>query len=477
MRFLMAASVGPVQGFIAAARKTRDLYAGSWILSEVAKAAAKRLAEEARTELVFPSILNVDDLMPRSALTVSNKILAVVHVDSPRELASEAEKAARLLLRELCGDLRDHPGHHEARMLEHVEEMLEFYAAWVPFPDGGDYKTLYAEVEALLTARKTTRAFRQHMGTPGLLKSSLDGMRETILLDSRERRRTDTRVDENEELDGTGFLKRFVRLNNDVRFESVKQLAEMPYGGNRKQGDDLYYAILMADGDTMGKAIGQMGRDEQREFSKRLSIFADAVRRGLDADPGCMTVFAGGDELIVMIALHRLTEALEIVRTSFQEIVCAGGKQFTISAGAAIVHEMEPLDEAREMARVAKKTAKDLRGKNALCMTEAPRSGAPVTVAGHWDWMLPTLRDVVTAYAEKRLSYGFGHELWDVLNRTPKELDDTLPDLALALAKHKKESNSAAKGLVEKDKEQLGDLMKMMLVARKVARAGEAAGR
>jgi len=37
MKYLFFASMGPVQSFIAAARKVRDLYAGSWILSEVAK--------------------------------------------------------------------------------------------------------------------------------------------------------------------------------------------------------------------------------------------------------------------------------------------------------------------------------------------------------------------------------------------------------------------------------------------------------
>jgi CRISPR-associated protein Cmr2 len=49
MRYLFTMSLGPVQGFIAAARRTRDLWAGSWLLSEVAKAAANCLHQNGAT--------------------------------------------------------------------------------------------------------------------------------------------------------------------------------------------------------------------------------------------------------------------------------------------------------------------------------------------------------------------------------------------------------------------------------------------
>jgi CRISPR-associated protein Cmr2 len=39
--YLLALSIGPVQNFIAAARRTRDLWFGSHVLSEISKAAAR----------------------------------------------------------------------------------------------------------------------------------------------------------------------------------------------------------------------------------------------------------------------------------------------------------------------------------------------------------------------------------------------------------------------------------------------------
>ena len=44
MRHLLGIHIGPVQEFIAAARRSRDLWFGSWLLSELSKAAARGIA-------------------------------------------------------------------------------------------------------------------------------------------------------------------------------------------------------------------------------------------------------------------------------------------------------------------------------------------------------------------------------------------------------------------------------------------------
>ncbi len=466
MKFLFAASVGPVQGFIAAARKTRDLYAGSWILSEVAKAVALRLQQEA-ADLIFPA---PGDLAPRSDFTSSNKVLAIVETESPRDLAAAAKRVTETRLRSLCADLREHPPDHDAaKLVEHVLETIEFYAAWAPYAEGADYRALYHEVEALLNARKITRTFPWHEGVPGRLKSSLDGKSESILSPPERREKSEKRVGEDEELDGTGFLKRFVEVA--VRFESVTEIARLPFGDAGESGDDLYYAILKADGDGIGQAIAGMDLREQWSFSRRLSQFSRKIRDELTVPKlDCMPVFAGGDELIAMIPLHRLVEAAETLRSVFGATVCEGGRRFSMSAGIAIVHEKEPLDDARDMAESAKRTAKKMSGKNALCVIESPRSGAPAMVVGEWDWMLPLMRLVRDKYVAKELSYSFCHDLWEVLHRTPKELSETLLDLSLALAGHKSESKAAVE-LVTSNRDRLHELLGVMVVVRKIAKA------
>ena len=92
--YLMSLAVGPVQGFIAAARRTRDLWFGSNLLSEVSKAAA-RVMQMQGARSVFPAPNSPADLEPNSALNVGNKLMAVAGTNDPRALLKLAKQGAR----------------------------------------------------------------------------------------------------------------------------------------------------------------------------------------------------------------------------------------------------------------------------------------------------------------------------------------------------------------------------------------------
>ena len=53
MNHLLQINLGPVQGFIATARRSRDLWFGSYILSELSKAVALALHTQG-AKLIFP---------------------------------------------------------------------------------------------------------------------------------------------------------------------------------------------------------------------------------------------------------------------------------------------------------------------------------------------------------------------------------------------------------------------------------------
>src|SRR5690242_8207915 len=78
--YLLLISLGPVQDFIASARRTRDLHFGSWFLSELSRAASQEIVTYNKLEsLIFPSPDGVELLMPNNdQLSVANKIIAQV---------------------------------------------------------------------------------------------------------------------------------------------------------------------------------------------------------------------------------------------------------------------------------------------------------------------------------------------------------------------------------------------------------------
>ncbi|RLD99776.1 MAG: hypothetical protein DRI92_01615, partial [Aquificota bacterium] len=185
-RFLFVCTIGPVQSFIAAARTTRDLAFGSWLLSELAKAAARRLCA-VDAELVFPTPWRTDeDLKPGSDFNVGNKVMALAK-GKPEVIAEGVEGAVRGRLAELYASveefLRDR-GAMEAilqRAREQVEDLLEFYWSAAVY-DGNNYAVARNLTENALSLRKNTRDFAPWMGMEGVPKSALDGFREAVVV-------------------------------------------------------------------------------------------------------------------------------------------------------------------------------------------------------------------------------------------------------------------------------------------------------
>lgn len=259
---LLLVSIGPVQEFIASGRRCGDLWLGSWMLSEVSKAAAQAIAEAGGgTEcLVFPGATAVASLNPGSNASVANKILARFTGDVGE--ARRAAEAGRLGMMKRLHEIRDDAfsrvgkGRADREKLLHldvaqqqVDALIEY--AWVAVPDTAvPYPEARKEAERLLAARKNTRVFAQPpWAKEGVPKSSLDGVRESVLDEaifdrprqgqrcglSAEERRKAFGVHGAERLCGVGLMKRFGRITNlgepeqRARFFSTSHVAAIPF--------------------------------------------------------------------------------------------------------------------------------------------------------------------------------------------------------------------------------------------------------
>jgi CRISPR-associated protein Cmr2 len=234
-RHLLSIGIGPVQDFISAARRTRDLWFGSYLLSEISRAAAKSLLEGG-AELVFPPGQTVAELDSASLESVSNKLLAVVPAGlEPRALALRARDAAREHWRIFADDVR---GQLSRAIREdlwdlQVDDVIECFAAWVPLDV--DYRKARADVERLLAGRKALRDFgpaEAHDRGWGIPKSSLDGARESVISDPAKLPasvRMRARLKDNEHLDAIGFVKRLGGEEDRLNFTSVSRIAVDPW--------------------------------------------------------------------------------------------------------------------------------------------------------------------------------------------------------------------------------------------------------
>lgn len=418
MSHLLAISIGPVQDFIAAARRTADLYAGSQILQDVCQAAAQSIHTSDGT-LIFPS---------GPEASGANKILAKVEGD-PAQISQKAKEAAKTRLWELWRGAVDplssqQRGIDEARAKLQLDGFLEFYAAWVPF-DGSDYPRRRKEVDRLLAGRKALREFDpSSQNDERLPKSPLDPSRATVIT-PREWEETNVRLEDGaykplrikptETLDAVSLLKRIYGVQKSAtvvdtrtmarRAKSPEAMPDERYGedDDHIQEPQPYFAILVADGDRMGDLIGKKETiEEHQKLSALLDEFAKQAKSIVEKCYGFL-IYSGGDDVLAFLPVNQAIACAKDLSETFRHKI-----KGTLSAGVAIVHYREPLSISLQAARDAEKAAKN-GGRDALAVALHTRGGVPITVVQKWD----TLRWEVLqkAYEAKAVSRGLAYEL------------------------------------------------------------------
>lgn len=272
-------AIGPVQEFIATARRTRDLWAGSYILSEVAKAAAAAIIDDGGT-LVFPA----PGTTRNSLASAPNKILALIEntgtpervIERARETLIEMSKRSRAGTK---GSMV------EGSFRDQIQDLLEFYWAVTDF-DPNDYPEARRRVEQLLAARKTTRGFNQASWSAPVPKCSLDGQRESVIPESEYRHgenylRANFGIKPGERLCGVCLMKRNLPAPNTSRFPSFPSTSEIAgrvwlAGARRKAGAvsavsaafETYGAVLRSRELPPGKVLANITGD--RFFVERI---------------------------------------------------------------------------------------------------------------------------------------------------------------------------------------------------------------
>lgn len=249
--YLYVLSIGPVQDFIAAARKTRDLWFGSHLLSEISKTAARTIAENGG-ELIFPALEAGDKRLNSStdldAFNVANIILAVLPEEGvklkPSDLNEMTKDAARERWKRFSEGAKDKAGLDIRQDIwtDQIDDVIEFYAAWVPM--GESYQKTRMSVMRLLAGRKSIRDFKRAKGRPGIPKSSLDGARESVLKKTIPKWRSlRMHLNDGEQLCSVGLTKRLG--GEKVSFPSVIRVALDPWmsGIRRNPGDEANWLL------------------------------------------------------------------------------------------------------------------------------------------------------------------------------------------------------------------------------------------
>jgi len=259
-----------------------------------------------------------------------------------------------------------------------------------------------------------------------------------------------------------------------------------------------YYAVLMIDGDRIGKTLSgeslpRLGeflhpafREEIEKWEKGNDLIEMkriltpshhiAISRAMkdfsiykvpeivEKHEGFL-VYAGGDDVLALFPTDRALEAAkeiqEYFRKDFYEINVDGekrkvmglGNKASMSAGIVFAHYKWPLYDAMEKVREAEKRAKNRYGRNAFCITFIKRSGEISTAGGKWDFVTD-LTHVAKAVVDRKISHRF---IYDFVNVSEVLDGDMLKaEIRRLLKRRKEEAND------EEMKEIQGKLLRLI---------------
>lgn len=438
MAHLFLFQLGPVQQFIAAGRRTQDLYIGSRILSELAKAGLGAAIDSQGFEPVFPMFVT-DRQLPKG---VPHRF-AFISDETPDELAATVKRAVTGHWRnqfalKVYGQITNLVGKGDWQHTfdRQMTGWIEFYWVAVDY-DRTDHGGSLNRANVALAQRKLLRHFPQ-IDEPGR-KCTLTGSQSAVNLDWPRLKqqlgdKKDILIRPNEYLGTTALIKRLAAISGcdfgDTRdrIRSTRFIAgltddeeeERDPIGRRQEG---YIAVLHIDGDRMGKRLSEFTLlEEHQDFSAKLARFADELVPQIVAEHGGPTgqlIYAGGDDVLALLPLSHALNCADELRKAFFDLT---GN--TSSAGIAIAPYDFPLDAALDIARHAEKVAKEEHGRDAIVVTEAHGSGMLRHAGGKWP-IVELVDRFRNHFVNEDLSGKFGYDLLTVADhmsgRVPSE--------------------------------------------------------
>ena len=223
-------SLGPVQSFIAQARKTRDLWLGSFLLSALMQAGM----QDIKDQLIFPYDPHIKGIIP----DLPNKYIALFETaEAAREAASKSEERITAFWKSVCQDVWNQvlakPTRFSPSTRDQWEAQIEpgkvFEFFWVVVEgDEKQYADWLRRTQFLFNRRKNLRDFSQQeekgeKGTVSGQRAALRGQgewRSDVQMFwyqiAKEQSPKDISQDGTERLDAIDTVKRFAHLSDSL---------------------------------------------------------------------------------------------------------------------------------------------------------------------------------------------------------------------------------------------------------------------
>lgn len=349
----IALTIGPIYKTLSSAKKTRELWGGSYLFSYIMKQIILQFKER---EFVVPYIKD------ESIFNTGNEV-GLFHdrfIFEAKEGDKEAlDKVVDEVLQNLSADMKiDY---------EFLKAYLQISIIEKELKDGANP---ILELTPYLDTAELFLSVSQYKENP--LSKVLKGNNSFLTKDAFGEKKTfpslplialHDMVQKNPEIKSL--------LNYDDE-ESIYTNSDYAFKNYHK-----YYAIVHADGDSMGKVVESLkSKDDFQGFSKKLFNYCNNSHDIIKAYGG-ETIFAGGDDLLffapVVSGKKTIFTLCDEISNDFNEQF--KGTEATLSFGVAIQYHKYPLYEALEKSRTLLFEKAKAGKKNNIAFSVTKHSG------------------------------------------------------------------------------------------------------
>jgi CRISPR-associated protein Cmr2 len=165
---------------------------------------------------------------------------------------------------------------------------------------------------------------------------------------------------------------------NNLKDECMKE-AKSAHSETRFKASHKYICIVKADGDKIGKTLEGLRPGDLPGFSEKLLRWGIATREAIHQYKG-VPVYIGGDDVLFFAPVSNGQQTIiDLVNTIdglFAEIFAGFSTKPTLSYGISISYYKYPLYEAVQAADELLYEAKEVPGKNAIALRILKHSGS-----------------------------------------------------------------------------------------------------
>ncbi len=325
----LALTIGPIYKTLSNAKKTRELWGGSYLFSYLMKQIISQFKER---EFIVPYIKD-------ERIFESGREVGLFH----DRFIFEAEDGDKQKLEETVADVLKSFSENARLDLDFIKSYFQIHIVEKTLDEG---QNPILELNPYLDTAELFYSIGQYK--ENVLTKMLQGNNVFLTKDAFEGKKSFPSLPAIALHDMIEKNPQIASLINDDNEESIYEQSDYDFKNYHK-----YYAIVHADGDSMGKVIKKLNDKEAfQAFSKKLFNYCNDSHTCIQRFGG-ETIFAGGDDLLffapVVSGEQTVFDLCDEISKEFDAEF--KGTEASLSFGVAIQYHKYPLYEALEKSR------------------------------------------------------------------------------------------------------------------------------